>query len=53
MINEARRFEHVLGLEQAFTVVYRDQRGCGCSPALFGNGVRQSGSGAGCGRAAG
>ena len=31
MINEARRFEHVLGLEQAFTVVYWDQRGCGRS----------------------
>jgi hypothetical protein len=29
MINGARRFEHVLDLEQAFTVVYRDQRGCG------------------------
>jgi pimeloyl-ACP methyl ester carboxylesterase len=43
MINEARRFEHVLGLEQAFTVVYWDQRGCGCWPAVRGNGVRQSG----------
>jgi pimeloyl-ACP methyl ester carboxylesterase len=31
MINEARRFEHVLGLEQRFTVVYWDQRGCGRS----------------------
>jgi pimeloyl-ACP methyl ester carboxylesterase len=31
MINEARRFEHVLGLERAFTVVYWDQRGCGRS----------------------
>jgi pimeloyl-ACP methyl ester carboxylesterase len=31
MINEARRFGHVLGLEQAFTVVYWDQRGCGRS----------------------
>jgi pimeloyl-ACP methyl ester carboxylesterase len=31
MINEARRFEHLLGLEQAFTVVYWDQRGCGRS----------------------
>jgi pimeloyl-ACP methyl ester carboxylesterase len=31
MINEARRFERVLGLEQAFTVVYWDQRGCGRS----------------------
>jgi pimeloyl-ACP methyl ester carboxylesterase len=31
MINEARRFERVLRLEQAFTVVYWDQRGCGRS----------------------
>jgi pimeloyl-ACP methyl ester carboxylesterase len=31
MINEARRFEHLLGLEQIFTVVYWDQRGCGRS----------------------
>jgi pimeloyl-ACP methyl ester carboxylesterase len=31
MINEARRFERLLGLEQAFTVVYWDQRGCGRS----------------------
>jgi pimeloyl-ACP methyl ester carboxylesterase len=31
MINEARRFEHLLGLEEAFTVVYWDQRGCGRS----------------------
>jgi pimeloyl-ACP methyl ester carboxylesterase len=31
MINEARRFERVLRLEQAFTVVYWDQRGCGLS----------------------
>src|ERR1700689_238007 len=31
MISEARRFEHLLGLEQAFTVVYWDQRGCGRS----------------------
>jgi proline iminopeptidase len=31
MINEARRFQHLLGLEQAFTVVYWDQRGCGRS----------------------
>ena len=31
MISEARRFERVLGLEEAFTVVYWDQRGCGRS----------------------
>jgi pimeloyl-ACP methyl ester carboxylesterase len=31
MINEARRFERLLGLEQAFTVIYWDQRGCGRS----------------------
>jgi pimeloyl-ACP methyl ester carboxylesterase len=31
MINEARRFEHLLGLEQVFTVIYWDQRGCGRS----------------------
>jgi pimeloyl-ACP methyl ester carboxylesterase len=31
MINEARRFGHLLRLEQAFTVVYWDQRGCGRS----------------------
>ena len=31
MINEVRRFEHLLGLEQAFTVIYWDQRGCGRS----------------------
>jgi pimeloyl-ACP methyl ester carboxylesterase len=31
MINEARRFQHLLGLEQHFTVVYWDQRGCGRS----------------------
>jgi proline iminopeptidase len=31
MINEVRRFEHLLGLELGFTVVYWDQRGCGRS----------------------
>jgi pimeloyl-ACP methyl ester carboxylesterase len=31
MINEADRFGSLLGLEQAFTVVYWDQRGCGRS----------------------
>jgi pimeloyl-ACP methyl ester carboxylesterase len=31
MMNEARRFELLLGLEQVFTVVYWDQRGCGRS----------------------
>jgi len=31
MINEARRIERLLRLEQAFTVVYWDQRGCGRS----------------------
>jgi pimeloyl-ACP methyl ester carboxylesterase len=31
MINEARRFEQLLRLEESFTVVYWDQRGCGRS----------------------
>jgi pimeloyl-ACP methyl ester carboxylesterase len=31
MINEARRFGHLLGLEEVYTVVYWDQRGCGRS----------------------
>ena len=31
MINEARRLEHLLRLEQHFTVIYWDQRGCGRS----------------------
>ncbi len=31
MMNEARRFEDLLGLEREFTVVYWDQRGCGRS----------------------
>ena len=35
MINEARRLEHLLGLEKAFTLVYWDQRGTGLSsPSL-------------------
>jgi pimeloyl-ACP methyl ester carboxylesterase len=29
MINETCRFDHLLSLEQAFTVIYWDQRGCG------------------------
>jgi len=31
IINEVRRFERLLGLEDAFTVVYWDQRGTGLS----------------------
>ncbi len=31
MINETRRFDHLLSLEQAFTVIYWDQRSCGRS----------------------
>jgi hypothetical protein len=31
MINEIRRFGKLLGPEKDFTVVYRDQRGCGRS----------------------
>ena len=31
IINEARRLEHLLGLEETFTVVYWDQRGTGLS----------------------
>jgi pimeloyl-ACP methyl ester carboxylesterase len=31
IINDARRLEHLLGLEKAFTVVYWDQRGTGLS----------------------
>jgi pimeloyl-ACP methyl ester carboxylesterase len=37
-INDARRLEHLLGLEKAFTVVYWDQRGTGLSsPSLRKN----------------
>ncbi|MGN6794773.1 MAG: alpha/beta fold hydrolase [Streptosporangiaceae bacterium] len=37
MINETRRLEHLLGLEDVFTVVYWDQRGTGLSsPSLRG-----------------
>jgi pimeloyl-ACP methyl ester carboxylesterase len=38
IINDARRLEHLLGLEKAFTVIYWDQRGTGLSsPALRKN----------------
>jgi pimeloyl-ACP methyl ester carboxylesterase len=41
IINDARRLEHLLGLEQAFTVVYWDQRGTGLSsPSLRRNSNR-------------
>lgn len=41
MINEARRLEHLLGLETAFTVVYWDQRATGLSsPPLRKNSSR-------------
>jgi pimeloyl-ACP methyl ester carboxylesterase len=41
IINEARRLEHLLGLEKAFTVVYWDQRGTGLSsPSLRKNSNR-------------
>jgi pimeloyl-ACP methyl ester carboxylesterase len=36
IINEAARFEHLLGLEGAFTVVYWDQRGTGLSARPLG-----------------
>jgi pimeloyl-ACP methyl ester carboxylesterase len=36
IINEAARFEHLLGLESAFTVVYWDQRGTGLSARPLG-----------------
>src|SRR5580692_10628317 len=42
MINEARRFERVLGLEQAFTAVYWDQRACGRSLRGRPDGIRIS-----------
>src|SRR5215469_3240820 len=38
IINDARRLEHLLGLEDSFTVVYWDQRGTGLSsPAPLKN----------------
>lgn len=41
IINEVPRFERLLGLESAFTVVYWDQRGTGLSaPSLFKNSNR-------------
>ena len=41
IINEARRLEHLLGLEKAFTVIYWDQRGTGLSsPSLRKNSNR-------------
>ena len=41
MINDASRLEHLLGLENAFTVVYWDQRGTGLSsPSLHKNSNR-------------
>ena len=41
MINEARRLERLLGLEETFTVVYWDQRGTGLSsPSLRRNSSR-------------
>ena len=41
MINEARRWERLLGLEETFTVVYWDQRGTGLSsPSLRRNSSR-------------
>src|SRR5947208_6562295 len=36
IINDAARLEHLLGLEDAFTVVYWDQRGTGLSSRPFG-----------------
>ena len=41
IINDAPRLEHLLGLENAFTVVYWDQRGTGLSsPSLRKNSNR-------------
>ena len=41
IINDARRLEHLLGLEKAFTVIYWDQRGTGLSsPSLRRNSNR-------------
>ena len=41
IINDARRLEHLLGLEEAFTVIYWDQRGTGLSsPSLRRNSNR-------------
>jgi len=41
IINDARRMEHLLGLEKAFTVIYWDQRGTGLSsPSLRRNSNR-------------
>ena len=34
MLNEVRRFEHLFGLEEHFTVVYWDQRAAGVRSAL-------------------
>jgi pimeloyl-ACP methyl ester carboxylesterase len=41
IINDARRLEHLLGLEKVFTVIYWDQRGTGLSsPSLRRNSNR-------------
>ena len=53
MINEARRFEHVLGLEQAFTVVYWDPARLRLLASCSATACGKAASGAGCGRAAG